>query len=126
MGSLGLEVKMETSDLPPGFKYKESTKFIDDLAEDDKGQWIELSDDELRNQMSGLMGYMYYKEIGNMDRGALKFRTYGADYHEEKFPGFDEDAYKILSGSTKDENKVIDTRPPPLKITHEESTLKFD
>ena len=39
---------------------------------------------------------------------------------------YDEDFYKILSGCTKDESKVIDTRPPPLKITHVEPTLKFD
>ena len=50
--------------------------------------------------MSGLMDYMYDKEIDNVDWDALNFKTYGADYYEEKFPGFDEDAYKILSGST--------------------------
>ena len=72
------------------------------------------------------MDYMYGKEIDNSNWDALYFKTYGADYYEEKFPGFDEHVYKILSGSTKDENKVIDIRPPPLKITHEESTLKFD
>ena len=72
------------------------------------------------------MGYMYDKEIDDADWDALNFKTYGADYYEEKFPGFDEDAYKILSDFTKDENKAIDTRPPPLKITHKESTLKFD
>ena len=44
---------------------------------------------------------------------------------KEKFPGFDKDVYKILAGSTKDEIKVIDTRPPPLKNSHEETTLKF-
>ena len=42
------------------------------------------------------------------------------------FPGFDEDIYKILSDITKDENKVIDTRPQLIKNTHEESTLMFD
>ena len=35
MGTLGMDVKIETSDLPPDFKYKESTKFIEDLTEDD-------------------------------------------------------------------------------------------
>ena len=61
-----------------------------------------------------------------MDWGALNFKTYGANYYEEKFPRFDSSVYQILEKYTKDENKVIDTRPPPLKITHEESTLKFD
>ena len=72
------------------------------------------------------MDYMYEKESGNVDWGALNFKTYGADNYEEKLPGFNEDLYKILAYSTKDENKVIDTRPPPLKINHEVSDLKFD
>ena len=46
--------------------------------------------------MSGLMGYMYDKEIVNVDWGALNFKTYGADYYEEKFPGFDPSVYQIL------------------------------
>ena len=57
---------------------------------------------------------------------SLNFKTFGSDYYEQKFPGFDEDVYRILADSTKDENKVIDTRSPPLKISHEETTLKFD
>ena len=32
---------------------------------------------------------------------ALNFKTYGSDYYEEKFPGFNEDFYKILAESTK-------------------------
>ena len=76
--------------------------------------------------MSGLMGYMYDKEIDNADWGSLNFKTYGSDYYEEKLPGFDEDVYRTLAGSTKDENKVIDTRTPPLKVSHEEAILKFD
>ena len=86
----------ETSDLPPAFMYKESTKFIEDLTEDDKGQWIELSDGELKNQMPGLMDYMCHKEIGNVDWDALNFKTYGADYYEEKFSGFDSSFYQIF------------------------------
>ena len=76
-----MDVKIETSNLPPDFKYEESTKFIEDLTEDDKGQWVELSDDELKNQMSGLMDYMYDKEIENADWDSLNFKTYGSDYY---------------------------------------------
>ena len=121
-----MDVKIETSDLPPGFKYKESTKFIEDLTEDDKGQWVEMTDDELKNQMSGLMNYMCDKEIENVDWDSFNFKPYDSGYYEEKYPCFDENVYKILAGSTKDENKVVDTRSPPLKFSHEETTLKFD
>ena len=121
-----MEVKIETSDLPPDFKYKESTRFIENLTEDYKGQWIVLSDDEFHNQMSGLMGYMYDKEIDNVDWDAPNFKTYASDYYEENFRGCGPSVYQILVESTKDESKVINTRPRPLKITHEDSTLKFD
>ena len=67
MGSSGTEVKIRTSALPPDFKYKESAKFTEELTEDKKGQWIEFNGDELKNQMPGLMAYMYDKEIGNAD-----------------------------------------------------------
>ena len=69
---------------------------------------------------------MYDKEIGNADWDSLNFKIYGSDYYEEKFPGFDEDLYKTLANSTKDGNEVIDTRSPPLKLSHEDTTLKFD
>ena len=62
-----MDVITEASDLKPHFKYKESKKFIEDLTEDDKGQWIELNDDELENRMSGLMDYTYDKENGALD-----------------------------------------------------------
>ena len=53
MGSLGMDMKIETSDLPPDFRYKERTRFIEGLTEDDKGQWIELNDDELKIKCQG-------------------------------------------------------------------------
>ena len=70
-----MEVEIETSDRPPDFKYKESTKSIENLTEDDKGRWIELSDDELKNQLSGLIDNMYDKEICNLDWDARNFKN---------------------------------------------------
>ena len=68
-----MDLDIETSDLPPDFKYKGSIKFIEDLTEDDKGQLIELSDDGLKNLMSGLMDYMCDKEIDNANWDSLNF-----------------------------------------------------
>ena len=65
---------------------------------------------------------MYDKEIDNLDWGAQNFEVYGVGYQEEPLPGFGPSVYKILEESTNEENKVIDTRPPTLKITHEETT----
>ena len=71
------------------------------------------------------MGYMCDKEIGTVDWDALNFKKSGADYYKEKFPEFGLSVYQILGESTKDK-KVIDSRSPHLKITHEESASKFD
>ena len=52
MGTSRMEVKLRqvASDLPPDFKFKESTWYIDDLTEDDKGQRTEMSDCDLENK----------------------------------------------------------------------------
>ena len=126
MGTLEMNVKIETSELPPYFKYKEFTQYIKYLSKDGKGQWVELSDDELKYRMSGLMGYMYDKEIDNADCDAHNLKIYGADYYEETFSGFDQSVNQILEEPKNEENKVIDIRPPPLKITHEEETFKVE
>ena len=65
-----MDVKKETSNIPPYFKYKESKKYTEDFTENGKWQWVELRDYELKHQMSGLMDYMYEKEIDNLDWGA--------------------------------------------------------
>ena len=48
---------------------------------------------------------MYDKEIEKLDWGDLNFKTYGADYYEEKIPGFDKVFLKILLDSTGDDKK---------------------
>jgi hypothetical protein len=52
--------------------------------------------------------------------------VHGADYYEEKFPGFPDEVYEILAKSTEEENKLIDNRLPPLKVKHGEFTVNFD
>ena len=63
--------------------------------------------------MSGYMDYICDKELYNASWDAPNFKIYEAHYHEETFPGFDPSVYQILEESTKEENKVIDTRPRP-------------
>ena len=48
-----MDVKFETSYLPPDFSKKESTKLNEYLTEDDKGQLIELSEDEFKKKCQG-------------------------------------------------------------------------
>ena len=40
MGSLGMEVKIETSDLPPDFKYKESTELLKTVSKTTRGNGL--------------------------------------------------------------------------------------
>ena len=108
------------------FKYKDTIKTIDELDDDYKGKWIEMSNEELQNQMSGLMDFFDGTEYDNIDWSTLNFKIYDEEYYQEKYPGFDDKIYKILADSTKPENKVKDERTAPLQIKHEEVTLKFD
>ena len=69
---------------------------------------------------------MYDEEIDNLGCGALNSKIHGADYYEKNILGFDQSVYKNLGEFTKEENKAIGTRHPPLNITNEETALKFD
>ncbi len=64
--------------------------------------------------------------LDNLDWNSVNYQVYGSDYYEEKFPGFSDEVYEILAKSTEEENKVVDNRTPPLKITEGEFTLNFD
>lgn len=94
--------------------------------ETNKGEWIELSDEEFRNQLTGLLDYIYDEDICDIDWNSLNFKVYDSDYYRDAFPGFDETVYEILANSTLEENKVLDERQPPLKITHKQTKMCFN
>ena len=94
--------------------------------EENKGAWIELTDDEFRNQLGGLLDYIYDEEISNLDWESLNFKIYDVDYYRDTFPGFDEEVYEILANSTLEDNKVLDERQPPLRIIHKPTTISFN
>ena len=99
---------------------------IKDITDEQKGRWIEFSEDEFENQLLGLFCYLDDREeIDGIDWQSLNYKIYDADYYEQQFPGFDPQVYEILAESTKID-KVIDNRDPPLKIKHEPITVKFD
>lgn len=98
----------------------EKVKNINELTDDDKGQWINHTAIELHDQFKSLMKYTGDEEIDNVDWNALNYQPYGEDYYRERFPGFEEEIYTILAESSKAENLLIDERVPPLKITQVE------
>ena len=75
--------------------YGESkVKQIGEMTEKDKGQFIEKTANEIKEQFSGLIGLLNEdNEINNIE---------------------DESVIKVLEESTEPENKVIDTRVPNM------------
>ena len=94
--------------------------------EENKGEWIELTDEEFRNQLGGLLDYIYDEDIADIDWESLNFKVYDSDYYRDTFPGFPEAVYEILANYTLEDNKVLDERPPPLKITDKEAIMSFN
>ena len=110
-------IKRDTDNIPS----------IDDLDDNNKGLWVEHDESNFAKMFEGLLDYCAdEEEFDNLDWNTVNYKVYGADYYEEKFPGFSEEVYEILAKSTEEENKVIDNRTPPLKIQHGEFELSFD
>lgn len=99
---------------------------IDELDDKNKGLWLEHDETNFHKMFEGLLDYCADEECyDNLDWNTVNYTVYGADYYQEKFPGFSEEVYEILAKSTEEENKFIDNRLPPMKIKHEEVTLSF-
>ena len=99
---------------------------IDDIEDKNKGLWVEHDETNFHKMFEGLLDYCADEECyDNLDWNTVNYKVYGADYYQEKFPGFSEEVYEILAKSTEEENKFVDNRIPPMKIKHEEVTLSF-
>lgn len=134
-----LQKKMKELMIERGFKksiddtkklIKRDTQYIpkmEELDENNKGVWVEHDENNFTKMFDGLLDYCAdEEEYDTLDWNTVNYKVYGADYYEEKFPGFAPEVYDILAKSTEEENKFIDNRTPPLKIRHEEVTLSFD
>ena len=139
MEDADLQKKMKELLIERGFKQtiddskkliKRDTQYIptmEQLDDDNKGQWVEHDESNFTKMFDGLLDYCAdEEEYDTLNWNTVNYKVYGADYYEEKFPGFAPEVYEILAKSTEEENKVIDNRTPPLKIRHEEVTLSFD
>ena len=99
---------------------------IDDIEDKNKGLWVEHDETNFHKMFEGLLDYCADEECyDNLDWNTVNYKVYGADYYQEKFPGFSEEVYEILAKSTEEENKFVDNRIPPMKIKHEEVTVSF-
>jgi hypothetical protein len=99
---------------------------IDDIEDKNKGLWMEHDETNFHKMFDGLLDYCADEQCyDNLDWNTVNYKVYGADYYQEKFPGFSEEVYEILAKSTEEENKFVDNRIPPIKIKHEEVTVSF-
>jgi hypothetical protein len=109
-------IKRDTNNIPS----------VDDLDDKNKGLWVEHGEGNFAKMFEGLLDYCAdEEEYDNLDWNTVNYELYGADYYEEKFPGFSEEVYEILAKSTEEENKIVDKRTPPLQIKHQEVILSF-
>lgn len=109
---------------------KRDTEYIPNLEElndDNKGQWVEHDENNFTKMFDGLLDYCAdEEEYENLDWNTVNYTVYGADYYEQKFPGFAPEVYDILAKSTEAENKVVDKRIPSLQYIEKKVTLSFD
>ena len=99
---------------------------IDQLEDNNKGLWVEHDESNFHKMFEGLLDYCAdEEEFENLDWNTVNYTVYGADYYQEKFPGFSEEVYEILAKSTEEENKLIDNRMPSLKIQQKETIVSF-
>jgi alpha-L-fucosidase len=109
-------IKRDTANIPE----------LDSLNDNNKGAWVEHDESNFNKIFEGLLDYCADEECyDNLDWNSVNYTTYGADYYEERFPGFAPEVYEILAKSTEEENKIVDHRVPPLKISNEEVVLSF-
>ena len=99
---------------------------IDQLEDNNKGLWVEHDESNFHKMFEGLLDYCAdEEEFQTLDWDTVNYKVYGADYYQEKFPGFSEEVYEILAKSTEEENKLIDNRIPSLKIQQKETIVSF-
>jgi hypothetical protein len=108
-------------------KDTESIPNIDDINENNKGDWINHDQDDFKDIFNGLLSYCKdneEEEFDNLDWNSVNFEIRGADWYEAKYPGFDPKVYDILAEASKD--KVIDETEKEFKIEKTETIINFD
>ena len=108
-------------------KHTDTIPLMEELDNDNKGQWVEHGEGNFYKMFEGLLDYCAdEEEYDNLDWNTVNFKVYDEDYYRENFDGFPEEVYQILAKSTEHDNKFLDETTPHLKIEHKETILTFD
>ena len=85
---------------------------ITDILNDDveKGAWIELDEDSVHEMFTPVEAKTEQElEVECLDN-RFNYTIYGADWYEEKFPGFSDLTYEILAR----EHEALNANPDPV------------
>ena len=92
----------------------------------DLGHWVRMQDEDVVEMYESMFKWAEDEELDNLDHSRLCYDIHDAEWYAEKFPGFIDSFYPLLAECAKEENKVQDFRPPPLRIdTNTTKTLTF-
>lgn len=80
-------------------------KYLDEMTEDDKPEFHELTDCELMSMFKDLIDI----EIADDDLPEeLTYEVHGIDWYMVKFPGFTYEQYQIMVDTAKNDNAILD------------------
>jgi len=79
-------------------------KSIHDITEDDKTQFIPVSDEMLKNLFTNLIDDDAITEL----ESGLNYELHSLEWYQDRFPGFDYETYKIMKEEGDKLNKADD------------------
>lgn len=96
----------------------------DVLNEDaDKGHWVDLTEDSVHEMFSNLANFNEGDTEAECLDNRYNFKAYGADWYEQKFPGFPDMYYDILAAEHEALNAHLDK---PIVFDSSEEFKQFD
>lgn len=81
-------------------------KYLDEMTEDDKPEFHELTDCELMSMFKDLIVIDEMDVEGEELPEELTYEVHGVDWYMVKFPGFTYEQYQIMVDTAKDDNAM--------------------
>jgi hypothetical protein len=87
-------------------------KLLSEIVELDKPEFIELSDEDLMGMFKDLIVIKEEDEEAEPEpvelKSSLNYGIYDEQWYAEKFPGFPDEAYRLMVVAAKEENDRLD------------------
>lgn len=93
------------------------------MADNEKGEWKELTEDQLCEMMNSVIDFCNTECNINWDQ--FNYQIYGPDWYRDKFgEGFPDDWYELMAKASED--NFVDYREHNLKIEKKDVTINFE